>query len=105
MVETNQTKSQQIVISKDSLLKTARLARLQLDDSLAEVIQGQIGEACASFQQINAVDVTGVEPLLSPLEEQPSLRPDVVQSDGVTEAILERAPDLQGRLFRVPPVV
>jgi Asp-tRNA(Asn)/Glu-tRNA(Gln) amidotransferase C subunit len=43
--------------------------------------------------------------LMSPVEEESSLRADVVQNDGVTDLVLDQAPELQGRLFRVPPVV
>jgi aspartyl-tRNA(Asn)/glutamyl-tRNA(Gln) amidotransferase subunit C len=105
MAKTAKDSPAHIQVSRENLVKTANLARLHLNDSEIEKFQSQIAKACESFEKINEIDVDGIKPLMSPVEEESSLRADVVQNDGVTDLVLDQAPELQGRLFRVPPVV
>ena len=105
MSDQPESKANHIVVSQENLIKTAKLARLNLDESEISRFQKQIAEACENFEKINEVNVEGGEPLMSPVEDQSSTRPDEVAEDAVTDSVLDQAPELQGRLFRVPPVV
>ncbi|MEO0335339.1 MAG: Asp-tRNA(Asn)/Glu-tRNA(Gln) amidotransferase subunit GatC [Pseudomonadota bacterium] len=105
MTNNSQNNPACIDVSTENLLKTAKLARLQLKESEVEQFRQQIAEACQNFEKINEVNCDGVNPLMSPLEEESSQRVDEVTNDKVTDAVLDQAPELQGRLFRVPPVV
>jgi len=85
--------------------KAGQLARIQLTEEEAQQFLEQISEALDSFDKLNEIDVEGVEPLVSPLDQLIQPRQDVVESHDEIHDILEQAPDVQGHLFRVPPVV
>ena len=93
------------MIDRSDVKKTAQLARLELGDSELEQYEKQLQNALNHFEAIQEVSTDGVEPMYSPALEEVELREDVVHKfDGRDEA-MENAPELQGNLFRVPPVV
>jgi aspartyl-tRNA(Asn)/glutamyl-tRNA(Gln) amidotransferase subunit C len=54
-------------ISRDEVARLARLARLALTDSELDSFSGQLDAILGYVSQIQAVDVTGVEPTDNPL--------------------------------------
>ncbi len=96
-------------VMKKDIHQIAKLAKLSLTPQEYEHFKETLDKVFAYFDQISAVDTTGVEPLRSPTGQaatDPSgLRPDVVQSDCEREEILANAPQRTGQLFTVPPVV
>lgn len=92
-------------IDIESVKKAGRLSRIHLSDEEARQFQRQISEALKSFEKLNEIDISGVKPLVSPIDQDPQTREDVVETHLEIRDILEQAPDIQGRLFRVPPVV
>ena len=85
--------------------KVARLARLNISAEEETLYQEQLQSIIQHFQQLDEVNTDGVEVFISPVENQNSLRKDVVKNELNQEAALDAAPELMGRLFRVPPVV
>lgn len=92
-------------IDLEAVKKAGKLARIELSEEEAKQFQQQISAALNSFDKINEIDIEGVEPLVSPLEQPIQSRKDEVENHSEIEDILENAPDVQGNLFRVPPVV
>ncbi|HND84896.1 MAG TPA: Asp-tRNA(Asn)/Glu-tRNA(Gln) amidotransferase subunit GatC [Pseudobdellovibrionaceae bacterium] len=99
-------------ISTDEIKKVAALARLELSSDEIHQFPIQIEKALEFFSQINSIVTDNVKPLVSPFQEAPVFRADIARSESEmtadhsdVEKHLERAPDRQGRLFRVPPVV
>ena len=92
-------------IDLEAVEKAGKLARIQLSDEEAKQFQEQISAALASFEKINEIDIDGVEPLVSPLDQPIQSRKDEVEVHSEIDDIIEQAPDVQGNLFRVPPVV
>ena len=97
--------SDQFQISLEAVKKAGELSRIKLSEEEAVDFQKQISDALASFGKIRELDVEGVEPLVAPIEQPIQTREDVAESHSEVDEILEQAPDIQGRLFRVPPVV
>ena len=52
MSDQPESKANHIVVSQENLIKTAKLARLNLDESEISRFQKQIAEACENFEKI-----------------------------------------------------
>jgi aspartyl-tRNA(Asn)/glutamyl-tRNA(Gln) amidotransferase subunit C len=83
----------------------AHLARIAVNDDEIEHLQGELNAILAFVEQLNEVDVTGVEPMTSVTPMEMKKRPDVVTDGGDPEAILKNAPVHEGDYFVVPKVV
>ncbi|MEM9313960.1 MAG: Asp-tRNA(Asn)/Glu-tRNA(Gln) amidotransferase subunit GatC, partial [Pseudomonadota bacterium] len=63
-------------ISSDTIRDMAQLARLRVDDSELPDITRRFGAILDMFEDLSAVDVSGVEPLPNPLDATQPLRLD-----------------------------
>lgn len=91
--------------NKDVIQKIAHLARLHLTPEQASEYSEQLSKIIHHFDEISAIDTQGVEPLITPSEIEYTLREDVVHQNFHAEDMVANAPDKQGNLFKVPPVV
>jgi len=83
----------------------ARLARLELTQEEIDLFGGQIGRILDHVEQMNKLDITGIEPTAHAISVF-----DVIREDAVTESlpkptILENAPHNANGLFLVPKVL
>lgn len=83
----------------------ARLARLEVTPEEVEIFGGQLGRILDHVEQMNRLDVSGIEPTAHAITVF-----DVIREDGVSEslpkaAILENAPRSANGLFVVPKVL
>jgi aspartyl-tRNA(Asn)/glutamyl-tRNA(Gln) amidotransferase subunit C len=85
--------------------RIARLARLRVDDAQVAQIQGELNGILGWIDQLNEVDVEGVEPLTGGAMMAMRLRDDVVTDGDQAEAVLANAPDRDGPFYTVPKVV
>jgi aspartyl-tRNA(Asn)/glutamyl-tRNA(Gln) amidotransferase subunit C len=86
--------------------KIAALARLELDPAERERMVRELQAILSYVEQLQAVDVTGIEPTSQVTEgDPPPLRPDETRPCDVREEVLAQAPDRDGDYFRVPQVV
>ena len=95
-------------MKKDILVKTARLAHLQLTREEEEEFTQQLKAVFQYFNQISSVDTKEVAPLVYPLEgkdSSSSLRADEVGLSQNKQELLDLAPEKQGTEYKVPPVV
>lgn len=88
-----------------SVQKIAHLARLNLTNTEAVELSQQLSKVIAHFDEISLLDTHGIEPLITPSEIEFSPREDIVNTDYTAEAMVANAPEKQGNLFKVPPVV
>ena len=93
------------MLDKETVMKVAKLARLNLSEGEAAEYQARFDKILSYFQKIAEVDTSGVEPLVTPTQIETFWREDVVKQEFTAEQILENAPDSLGNLFKVPPVV
>ncbi|MFA5122897.1 Asp-tRNA(Asn)/Glu-tRNA(Gln) amidotransferase subunit GatC [Zavarzinia sp.] len=85
--------------------KIARLARLRVDEAELPALAEEVNGILHFVEQLQAVDVTGVEPLTSVVHVALPRRQDVVTDGGDAEAVLANAPNRIESFFTVPKVV
>ena len=85
--------------------RIAHLARIAVEDSEVERLNGELNAILAFVETLSGVDVAGIEPIASVLPMQTKKRPDVVTEGGIAEAILANAPVREDNYFVVPKVV
>ena len=89
--------------------QVAHLARLALTDQEANGFSVQLGEILKYVEQLQEVDVTGVEPMMHPFELATPMRDDTVvlfpRGPEGEPKILEGAPDVLNGGYKVPPIL
>ena len=85
--------------------RIAKLARLHLDEDDVPRVQSELNSILGWIEQLQEVDVSGVEPLSGGASMALRLRDDVITDGGKQEAVLANAPDRAGPYFAVPKVV
>ncbi|MEM7576504.1 MAG: Asp-tRNA(Asn)/Glu-tRNA(Gln) amidotransferase subunit GatC [Planctomycetota bacterium] len=92
-------------ITEADVRHVAKLARLELTDDQVHAYTGQLGAVLGYIDQLNEVDIEGVEPLAHPLDLVNVLRDDVSVPGSDRDVMLQNAPDRQGPFFKVPKVL
>jgi len=85
--------------------RIAKLARIRVDDAEVATLQAELNAILGYVEQLNEVDVSGVEPLSGGAQMAMRLRADIVTDGEIPEQILANAPDRAGEFFAVPKVV
>jgi aspartyl-tRNA(Asn)/glutamyl-tRNA(Gln) amidotransferase subunit C len=85
--------------------RIAHLARIAVADQEVEHLRGEINSILAFVEQLQEVDVTGVEPMTSVTPMAMKKRPDVVSDGGDADAVTKNAPMTEDHFFLVPKVV
>jgi len=94
-----------MAIDPATVRRIARLARLDLDDAEIAKFQQELNGILGWIEQLNEVDVTGVEPLTGAAQMALKMREDVVSDGNIPEKVLANAPERAGNFFVVPKVV
>ncbi|HKL46736.1 MAG TPA: Asp-tRNA(Asn)/Glu-tRNA(Gln) amidotransferase subunit GatC [Roseovarius sp.] len=92
-------------IDKDTAAKVAKLARIRVEDDALPGLAQEFNEILGFIEQLNEVDVEGIEPMTSVTPMRLKRREDVVTEGGMTDRILSNAPDAREGFFAVPKVV
>jgi len=85
--------------------RIATLARIRMEDAEVTTLAGELNAIFGWIEQLNEVDITGVDPLAGGAHMALKMREDVVNDGGYPERILHNAPDRIGDFFAVPKVV
>jgi aspartyl-tRNA(Asn)/glutamyl-tRNA(Gln) amidotransferase subunit C len=85
--------------------RVARLARLAVSDEAAESLKGELNTILGFVEQLNEVDVTGVEPMTAVVAMKAKMRDDVVTDGNIAGQVTANAPAGAGDFFAVPKVV
>jgi len=83
----------------------ARLARIAVDDAEAQATLAQLGGIFRMIEQMQAVDITGVEPMSHGQEVTLRLREDEVTETDQHALFQSVAPEVESGLYRVPKVI
>ena len=89
----------------ETVRRVARLARIAVTSEEAERMSGELNRILGFVEQLNEVDVSGVEPMTSVIPMAIKERPDVVTDGGKPEDIVANAPAAAENFFLVPKVV
>ena len=92
-------------ISKDTVRKAARLARIRVENSELESVTLKLNGTLKWIEQLQELNTDNVKPLASVVDITLPLRADVVQDDNIQARILANAPEKMQGFFVVPKVV
>lgn len=92
-------------ISRETVAKVARLARLDLTEDEVQRMTTQLAGMLDHFRDVDALDLSAVEPMNQPIPLQNVLRDDVELSSLDRGEVLDAAPAAQDGRFRVPPII
>ena len=92
-------------IDTDTVRKVARLARIAVRDDELEPLADELGAILGWVEQLQALDVEGVEPMTSVTPMSLKRRTDEVTDGERRDDILANAPDAREGFFVVPKVV
>lgn len=95
------------MLSLEEVRRIATLARLELSPEEERLFAGQLSAILDYVKQLEALDVTGVEPMTHALAagEAPPLREDEVRPGLPAERALAAAPVRAGTCFQVPRII
>jgi len=92
-------------VDKATVKRVARLARIAVSDDEAEALKAELNTILGFVEQLNEVDVRGVEPMTSVTAMKMKMRSDVVSDGDKPDAVVANAPDRLESFFIVPKVV
>ncbi|MGO4908849.1 Asp-tRNA(Asn)/Glu-tRNA(Gln) amidotransferase subunit GatC [Pseudorhodobacter sp. W20_MBD10_FR17] len=92
-------------IDIDTARKVAKLARIRVEEADLPALATELSGILGFMEQLNEVDVEGIEPMTSVTPQRLKRRADVVTDGNIQEQILKNAPDAREGFFAVPKVV
>lgn len=89
-------------VTKDDVRKVARLSRIAVPDEKLDSLAQELNGIMGWIEQLNEVDVEGVEPLTSIVETSLPMRTDEVTDGNRREEVLANAPKSDEGFYVVP---
>jgi aspartyl-tRNA(Asn)/glutamyl-tRNA(Gln) amidotransferase subunit C len=94
-----------VSVDKETVRKVARLARIAVPEERLQPLASDMNAILAWIEQLNEVDVRGVDPLTTPVPMQLPMRADKVTDGAIRDQVLANAPKTEDGFFVVPKVV
>lgn len=85
--------------------RIAALARIALPEDEVAHLQGELNAILDFVAELDAVDVSGVEPMTSVIPMTMRPRPDVVTDGAIASSVMANAPAQEDNYFVVPKVI
>ena len=85
--------------------RVAKLARIKVEDDQLPALAQEFSNILGFIEQLNEVDVEGVEPMTSVTPQRLYRREDAVTDGDQQARVLANAPDAREGFFAVPKVV
>ena len=93
-------------LSRDDVLKLARLSRLKLTDEEIEKFRSELSAILEYVEQLDEVDVKGLEPTYQVTGLKNVMREDEARDYGYDiKELLKQAPAVQDKQFKVKRVI
>lgn len=92
-------------VTQDDVRRIARLARIAEPSDRIEQLTIELNGILDWVEQLNEVDVEGVEPMTTAVNTPLPLRTDKVTDGGILDQILKNAPRSEEGFFVVPKSV
>ena len=83
----------------------AKLARIAASDQEVEAMVPELNALLGWVEQLQEVDVTGVEPMTAVIPNELRMRADIVADGGKRDDVLANAPVAEHGFFAVPKVI
>lgn len=94
-----------MAIDAATVRKVAHLARIKTPEDRLEPLAAELNGILAWIEQLDEVDIQGVEPMTSNVSQPLRLREDEVTDGNKIAAILSNAPQSADGFFVTPKVV
>ena len=85
--------------------RVAKLSRIAITDERAESMQSELNTILGFVEQLQEVDVEGVEPMTSVVDMVMRKRSDEINDGNKAEDVTANAPMSEDNFFMVPKVV
>ncbi len=92
-------------IDRETARRVAKLARIRVEEDALDALAGEFNAILGFVEQLNEVDVEGIEPMTSVTPMRLKRREDVVTDGDQQDKVLANAPDAREGFFAVPKVV
>ena len=92
-------------VDLQTVKRVARLARIAVSEEDAQRMTGELNAILGFVEQLNEVDVSGVEPMTSVTPMEMKKRQDAVTDGNKATDIVANAPATEENFFLVPKVV
>jgi aspartyl-tRNA(Asn)/glutamyl-tRNA(Gln) amidotransferase subunit C len=92
-------------LSRETVVKVARLARLKLTPAEIDDYVGKLGQVLGYVEMLDEVDVTDIEPMVHAIELRNVFRADEVRPSLPRTDALKNAPKTDGVCFLVPQIL
>jgi len=92
-------------LSRDDVAHVAHLARLGLTDDELARLEGQLNHILDQYAILAQLDTEAIPPTAQTIELENILRDDVARPSRLVEDVLANAPDREGDVIRVPPIL
>ena len=92
-------------IDIETARKVAHLARIAVPEENLPELAGKLSGILDFMEQLNVVDVDGIEPMTSVTPMRLKRRKDEVTDGNIQSQVLKNAPDAREGFFAVPKVV
>lgn len=94
-----------MTVDTKTVRKVARLARIAVPEERLEPLAKELNGILQWIEQLNEVDVDGVDPMTTPVKMTLPMREDVVSDGNIRDNVLANAPKSEDGFFVVPKVV
>ncbi|MCR9194590.1 MAG: Asp-tRNA(Asn)/Glu-tRNA(Gln) amidotransferase subunit GatC, partial [Hyphomonas sp.] len=92
-------------VTKDDVRKIARLSRIAVPEDKMDELAQDLSGIMGWIEQLNEVDIEGVEPMTSVVAAKLPMRDDVVTDGNIQDQVLANAPKSEEGFFVVPKAV
>ncbi len=92
-------------IDTETARRVAKLARIRVEEQDLPALAQEFNTILGFIEQLNEVDIEGVEPMTSVTPMRLKRREDRVTDGHMQDKILSNAPDAREGFFAVPKVV
>jgi aspartyl-tRNA(Asn)/glutamyl-tRNA(Gln) amidotransferase subunit C len=92
-------------VDEATVKRIARLARIRISDAEAEGLKKELSGILNWVEQLNEVDVEGVEPMTRVVPIKLKMRDDVVTDGEIADDVTQNAPMTDDHFYVVPKVV
>jgi aspartyl-tRNA(Asn)/glutamyl-tRNA(Gln) amidotransferase subunit C len=92
-------------VDQNTVRRIAKLARIAVSEEDVPHLEGELNAILSFVEQLNEVNVDGIEPMTSVMPMVMKKRQDVVTDGGYPDQIVRNAPATDDNFFLVPKVV
>ena len=92
-------------IDLETAARVAKLARIKVEEDALPALAGEFNTILGFIEQLNEVELEGVEPMVSVTPMRLKRREDGVTDGNMQDKVLANAPDAREGFFAVPKVV